>query len=344
MPVRAPYWWYGSGFSLIPALLEPAALIWRLIGWLRWRAVTPYRSKLPVVCIGNLVAGGAGKTPTAIAIAEMLKSAGETPVFLTRGYGGSITGPHLVDAAKDGSAEVGDEALLLAKSAATIVSPDRARGARFAETLDCSVIVMDDGFQNPYLAKDFSLVVVDRASGVGNGMIIPAGPLRGSLSNQLSRAGAVLLVGHGGAGDEVADKARQHSLPVFNATVRPAEKTAWLKNKRLVAFAGIAHPEKFFRTLEDAGAKLPARIEFPDHHDYSQQDAARLLAAAAQAKASLVTTEKDWARLAYKDAALEELRKNTRALPVKLAFQDKPAIAALVKDALISRSVEQSLV
>lgn len=334
VPLRTPFWWHGSGGALVTALLEPIALMWRLVDRVRWATANPYKSRLPVICIGNFTAGGAGKTPTALAIAKLLTSAGEKPVFLTRGYGGSLSGPHLVDAATDTSRDVGDEALLLAQAAPAIVSADRANGARLAESLGCSVIVMDDGFQNPTLAKDFSLVVVDRARGLGNGSIIPAGPMRASLASQLARADAILLVGEGNAGDSVAASARQRQLPVFTASLAPAGKTDWLRNKSFVAFTGIAHADKFFDTLEQVGATLEQRIEFPDHHEFSDGDATRLLAAADQARSPLVTTQKDWVRLEHKGGVFKTLCEKTRALPVAMTFQETAKLMTLVKEAL----------
>lgn len=321
----------------MPVLLEPMALLWRLATWLRWHLAKPYRSPLPVICIGSLTAGGAGKTPTAIAIAEILKSEGERPVFLTRGYGGKTKGPHRVDPVRDGVRQVGDEALLLARSAPAIVCADRVRGARFAVGPEASVIVMDDGFQNPHLAKDLSILVVDRASGVGNGLVIPAGPLRASIASQLARAQAILLLGEGGAGDEIAARARVHSMPVFSAALRPSGKTLWLKGKPVVAFAGIGDPKKFFRTLEQAGARLAKAFAFPDHHDFTEKDAQRLLHAAAEAKAALVTTEKDHVRLGAPSAAFQTLRSKAYPLPVTLAFSEPDGVKRLVRETLAAR-------
>ena len=334
MPAKTPFWWYGSQVSLMPVLLEPAALAWRLGTWLRWKMVTPYRSRLPVICVGNLTAGGSGKTPTAIAVAKLLKSSGEDPVFLTRGYGGSVTGAHLVDPKVDTAAAVGDEPLLLAQLAPTIVSADRKDGARLAETLDASVIVMDDGFQNPHLEKDLSIVMIDRAIGIGNGLIMPAGPLRAPLSRQLSHAQALVPIGGGGEAETVIVQARSRDIPVFDALVEPVGDLGWLKNKKVIAFAGIAHPEKFFRSLQDAGATITGQKAFPDHHRFSEKEASRLLAAAVKDKAMLVTTEKDLARLDDTRTAVQTLREKSRALAVTLTFNDEQAVSDLLKTML----------
>ncbi len=337
---KVPFWWYGGGPSLVPALLEPVALLWRLATWLRWRLARPYRSGLPVICIGNLTAGGAGKTPAAIATALMLKARGERPVFLTRGYGGRIAGPHLVDPDRDRAADTGDEPLLLARHAPTVVCADRAAGARHAEGLDASVIVMDDGLQHPGLAKDLAIVVVDRARGIGNGQVIPAGPLRASVASQLARAHGVLMVGHGGEGEEVVANAQARGLPLFEAHVRPADDTDWLKGTAVVAFAGIADPEKFFRTLEQAGAQLVERVGFPDHHVLTECDASALLAAGAQTGAKLVTTEKDAVRLESDEGAVAALQEAAQPLPVSLHVTEAQRFETLLTQALTARRAE----
>lgn len=343
MPLGTPGWWYGSGVSLMPVLLEPAALIWRGATWLRRKFARSYRSGLPVICVGNPTAGGAGKTPTAIALAELLREMGERPAILTRGHGGRIAGPHLVDPSADTAEETGDEPLLLARAAPAVICADRAKGARFIEGLDASVIVMDDGFHNPGLAKDVSILVIDRARGVGNGQVIPAGPLREALPAQLDRAQAMLLVGQGGAGEEAATAARRRGIPVWEASLEPAGDTGWIERRAIVAFAGIGDPDRFFRDLESAGARLERSFAFPDHHPFTQKDSTALLAAADAAGAELVTTEKDLARLQGRsDAAFEALRNRARAWPVKLEFRDRKSVEAVVRKALSGRRKDQS--
>ncbi len=337
MARKAPFWWYGSGVSLTAFLLEPLALVWDLVTQLRWAVTRPYRSTLPVICVGNLTAGGAGKTPTAIAVADLLKARGEAPVFLMRGYGGRIRGPHRVDAHRDSAADVGDEALLLARSAPVVVSANRAEGARMAEDQQSTVIVMDDGFQNPQLEKDFSILVVDRATGIGNGLIIPAGPLRASLRFQLLKAHVMFLIGEGAAATEVATRARMLEIPLFEAALVPAGKTRGLKGKPVIAFAGIAQPEKFFSTAADSGAHIVERVAFADHHAYTENDAARLLAKAEKAGALLVTTEKDHVRLLESGNALGEMKKSARPLPVSLKMKEPQKFSTLLTEVLAGR-------
>lgn len=334
MPLRTPSWWYSKA-SLIPALLAPAALIWNAASRLRWVFVKPYRSRLPVICIGNFTVGGAGKTPAALAIAHIFSSAGERPVFLTRGYGGTVKGPHLVDPSHDTAQFVGDEPLLLSRMAPTIVAADRAEGARLAESQNASVIIMDDGFQNPGLAKSLSLIVVDSALGLGNEHVIPAGPLRASLGFQLAQADALILVGEGDASKRVHALAGGALLPVLMAQISPDTDFAWLKDKPLIAFAGIGSPDKFFRTVEELGGKLVARMPYADHHPYTPQDARKLLDLAAHHNALLVTTEKDLIRIAGEDE-LQKLNEASRALPVSLQFKDLGKVQRILAGAIKS--------
>lgn len=321
MSQTTPAWWYGKAV-ITPALLSPAALAWDWVSRIRWSLTKPYRSNLPVICIGNLTAGGAGKTPAALAIARMLQQEGLKPAFLTRGYGGKKKGPHLVNRELDLASDVGDEPLLLACVAPTVVAANREKGAKLIETLNTDVIIMDDGFQNPGLAKNLSVLVVDRSTGIGNGWIMPSGPLRASLDWQLARAQAVILVGSGSACDVLIPCLKSLDLASFDAEIQAKDAASWLKVKPVIAFAGIGHPEKFFTTLESLGGAIVERIDFPDHHAYSRQDADRLLKRASTTRAQLVTTEKDMIRIASGDA-LAGLKRETRALPVRMRFKDQ---------------------
>lgn len=335
MPPKAPSWWYGES-GLWPILFSPAALIWDAATRLRWMLASPARSRLPVVCIGNPIAGGAGKTPAALTIARLLLDDGQKPVFLTRGYGGTTAGPHLVDRNVDTAASVGDEALLLARVAPTIVSGDRREGARLAEEIKASVIIMDDGFLNPGLVKDYTLLVIDRAMGIGNGWVMPSGPLRAGLGFQLRHAHGVVALGQGDRADRVLSCAREMSLPILEAELMPRDDAAWIKSKPVIAYAGIGYPEKFFMTLESLEADVAERHSFPDHHPYSEGDADRLLRQAKDLGAQLVTTEKDFVRLTG-TGKLERLRKATKTLPVRLRFRDRGKAKRSVMRALGAR-------
>ena len=328
--MREPaFWWRETGVAA--RLLAPVAALYGAVAGARLKR-RGHRAGAPVLCIGNLTVGGAGKTPTALAVARLLAAAGERPAFLSRGYGGELPGPLAVDPARHRAAEVGDEPLLLARAAPTVVARARVAGAKLAVAAGASVIVMDDGFQNPALAKDFSVLVVDARRGIGNRKVIPAGPLRAPLQAQLGRAHALLVVGDGPGAADVAAAARARNLPVFEARLQPdAGFVAALGGGRVLAFAGIGDPEKFFATLAAAGVAVAATRSFPDHHRYSAAEAQALCDHADREGLVLVTTEKDLTRLSG-EAAMAELAARADALPVTLAFDDEPAFARLMLD------------
>jgi tetraacyldisaccharide 4'-kinase len=336
MPLRTPFWWYRRRGPLA-SVLSPLGAIYGRMAERKIAGVTPYRSRLPVICIGNFTAGGGGKTPTAIAVAEVLKGAGERPCFLTRGYGGKTEGPALV-AKGQSAAEVGDETLLLAAHAPVVVSADRAAGARLIEGTDATVIVMDDGFQNPQLAKDFSLIVVDAATGLGNGLVMPAGPLRAPLDKQIPRADALLLIGDGGKAAPLAKSFEAANKPVLKARMSPRGDPRWLGVLPVIGFAGIANPKKFYATLSQNGARLTGTRSFPDHHPYTERQAMRLLRWAREWNAMLVTTEKDWVRLPDDDGTeLSELKFHSRPLLIDIEFADGNRLKRLLVETIEKR-------
>jgi tetraacyldisaccharide 4'-kinase len=325
--MKAPrFWWEKPKASA--ALLSPFASIYGAIASRRL-AQSGARAGVPVICVGNLTVGGAGKTPTAIAVARMLIAAGERPMFLTRGYGGSLAGPVAVEATHT-AAQIGDEPLLLARVAPTIVAHDRAAGARLARDSGASVIVMDDGFQNPSLAKDLSILVVDGTRGIGNARVLPAGPLRAGLDAQLDRAHAMLIVGEVTGASPLVIAARARKLPLFQGRLEPDRAAlAALAGTKVLAFAGIGDPEKFFATLAAAGIEAPIRRAFADHHRYRAEEAAALIEEAERNGLSLLTTEKDLARM-QGDAALAQLATRTRALPVSLMVAESTDFGKLL--------------
>ena len=326
--MREPAFWWREG-SLASALLAPVATVYGAIA--TWRLARPGRRPgIPVVCIGNLTVGGAGKTPTALTVARMLAKAGERPVFLSRGYGGALAGPLVVDLARHRASEVGDEPLLLARTAPTIVARDRVKGAGIAA--GASVIVMDDGFHNPSLVKDFSVLVVDARRGIGNGRVIPAGPLRAPVDAQLSRAHALVVVGRSVGDCAIAEMARERDIPVLRASLRADTAfIAGLAGRRVLAFAGIGDPPKFFATLAEAGVAVAATRSFADHHRYTGREAAALCEEAERDGLALVTTEKDLARLSGEE---QPLSARARALPVTLVFEDAAGFESLLRERL----------
>jgi len=316
--MKAPGFWRADG--ALPALLSPLSLGMIAGAWLRRRMTTPYRAPVPVICVGNLVAGGAGKTPVAIALGQRLAARGKAVHFLSRGYGGREAGPLRVDPGKHAAADVGDEPLLLARVAPSWIARDRAAGATAAVAAGAEAIVLDDGFQNPTVAKDLSLLVVDGNYGFGNGHVIPAGPLREPRAAGLARADAVVLMEPDGAG---VASLLPPGMPVLRATLAPTDADT-LRGRTVFAFAGIARPEKFFATLESIGCRMAARRAFPDHHPFSDAEIATLLADAARAGAVPVTTEKDAIRLP------RALRDRVATLPVALRWADEAAVETLL--------------
>lgn len=302
---------------------------------LRFALARSYRAAVPVICVGNFTAGGAGKTPAAIMLARMLQDMGVYPSFLSRGYGGALAGPHLVNPDRDCADAVGDEPLLLARIAPTVISRDRRAGAGLIEEQGAGAIIMDDGFQNPQLAKDFSIVAVDAGFGIGNGAVIPAGPLRAPLGFQARRADAMLLIGEGAPGEALVRRL-EGRLPVLRALMEPDAEVGWLRHAPVIAYCGIGRPAKFFDSLERLGARIAARYAFADHHAYMPEDAARLLAHAQQAQARLVTTQKDWVRMREGRTPVGALKSASHVLPVRLALDAesgdwlRPALKRLV--------------
>ena len=329
--MREPaFWWRPPG--LAAGLLWPVSAIYGAIAGGRM-AKPGADAGVPVVCVGNLTVGGAGKTPTAIMVTRILAAAGRRPALLSRGYGGSSAGPVQVDLAKHRASDVGDEPLLLARVAPTIVAHDRVAGAAGARAAGADVVVMDDGFQNPSLQKNLSIVVVDGQRGVGNGRVLPAGPLRASLKLQLAHAHAVLVIGEGTAAEPIVAAARERALAIFRGRLEPdAQALDALKGRPVLAFAGIGDPEKFYATLRAAGIDVRAQRSFPDHHRYRRGEARELIARSERDGLVPVTTEKDWVRLAWQDD-LVALAAITHALPVRLAISGE----GVLRDYMLAR-------
>ncbi len=318
MRLEPPSWWFEGRAPFSAWALWPLSLLYGSVVPVRFAMAEPYRSKVPVLCVGNFTMGGAGKTPVALKLAALLAEAGRKPAFLTRGYGGRDPGPRAVDVATDNAEAVGDEPLLLARAATTIISRKRPAGAQLLEKLGAGMIIMDDGFQNPSLEKDFSLLVVDAGAGIGSGRVFPLGPLRAPLAFQTSKANAVLILGPGRSRDL---EEKFGDIPIFNATIAPAS-TAQLAGRRFIAFCGIGRPAKFFATLRDAGLDVAQEISFPDHHPYTEAEAQQLLDLARKTGADLITTEKDHVRLAGKASVFEDLYRSTSTLPITIRFAD----------------------
>ncbi len=318
----APDFWRRRGLAALA--LAPLGALTGALGTL-WRArKSPAAAEVPVICVGNLTVGGAGKTPLVIALAKALLGKGRRPHILSRGYGGRLKGPLRVDSLRHGAADVGDEPLLLARIAPTWIGADRALSARAAVDDGADILLMDDGFQNPGLEKTFSILAIDGGYGFGNGLVMPAGPLREQLAGGLARADAAVIIGEDVAGARAAIAGR---CPIFEARILPLPDEE-IAGKRVFAFAGIGRPEKFYRTLLDIGCTLAGTRDFADHHRYTPDEIIRLCDDALSLEAIPVTTEKDLVRLPA------EAWQMVRALDIALEWSEANAADVLLRKAL----------
>ncbi len=321
--MKAPAFWWSGGWPA--AALRPLALLWRVAGAARSLVTRRYHPKVPLICVGNAVVGGAGKTPVTMALAADLVARGRRVGLLSRGYGGTLSGPVQVDPSRHRAADVGDEPLLLAALGPTVVAHDRAAGARALEALGVDAIVMDDGLQNPGIAPGLSLLVVDGGVGFGNGLIVPAGPLREPLAAALDKVAAVVVVGADRAGVEAAVAGRR---PVLGARLEPTASALELSGRRVLGFAGIGRPEKFRETLVEIGAEIAGFEAFPDHHAFTPDQIMELVERAASLDAEPVTTSKDACRLPV------EARAMVTAVDVSVVWRNPAAVAALLDQPL----------
>lgn len=319
MPRAPDFWRDDRGLA---RLLQPLGLVYGAVAAARLRRPPSVEPPVPVIAVGNLVAGGAGKTPTTLALAQLLRACRETPAIVMRGYGGTAKAPRRV-AVDDAAALVGDEALIAAAIAPTVVARDRAAGAALAAADGATVVLFDDGFQNPRVAKRLALLVVDAGYGVGNGRVIPAGPLRAPVAAQLPLADAVIVIRDPAGADRSAAlraEAAALDIPLFEAALKPVD-AARFAGWPVVGYAGIGRPDKVAATLRAIGARLCDFVAFPDHHVFTEQDARRLIDLAVRNGAQLVTTAKDLARLGRPaEGALAALRLASDQLDVALAF------------------------
>ena len=329
MPLKTPKFWYrpqSSSAPLIERLLTPFSALYRIGQNMNLNAQQTRCVEIPVICIGNITAGGSGKTPTIIALHKLLikHEFFKSPYFLSRGYGGSESHTRCIEVHEDAKI-VGDEPLLLVSHSKTIISANRYDGAKLMHDLGADCILMDDGFQNKSLHKDISLLVIDGKTGFGNRKLIPSGPLREPIDAAFQRAHAVLIIGE--------DKTSVISLipahiTVLKASIQVQDGLALKKEQPYIAFAGLGHPQKFYDTLKKSDMNITAFHEFADHHPYSQKDINTLLHEAKKTSAKLLTTEKDYQRIP------RDLRDNIDVFPIELVWRNEDSVIAFLKKEL----------
>ncbi|MDQ0319331.1 tetraacyldisaccharide 4'-kinase [Pararhizobium capsulatum DSM 1112] len=326
-----PFWWTKADWRAYA--LSPVAWIYGRIAGMRMDRARRAAMPVPVICVGNFTVGGAGKTPTAIALARAAKARGLKPGFLSRGYGGTLDVTTVVEPAHHRARDVGDEPLLLAREALTVICRRRVEGARRLVAEGADLIIMDDGFQSARLHFDYSLLVIDSRRGIGNGHLVPAGPVRAPLGQQLRHASALLKIGDGDRADALIRSAARAGKAIYEANVVPIGHPA-ADGRPVLAWAGIADPEKFFRTVRETGAEIGETRSFPDHHHFSEDEIADLIDHAEGRGYRLVTTAKDKVRLGQEHGRAGELAEKTAVIEVEIRFDD-PTSPAKIIDAAV---------
>lgn len=319
--MKAPRFWNSK--NILSTLLLPFSWIYYAISKINCARITPVTLPIPVICVGNLTVGGAGKTPVALHIGELLKKRNINAFFISRGYGGNQKSPLRVDVEKHSALQVGDEPLLLAQILPTIIGKNRVEAAQLAIAQGAEIIVMDDGFQNPSLTKNLSFIVVDRRLSFGNERLLPAGPLREKVTSGLKRANAIVIINPANFMPTSLP-----NIPFLLARSQPKPSMTALNGKKIIAFCGIAIPHKFYYMLKNSGAEIVEKISFADHYYYQQKDLLLLHKKAKEHGAMLVTTSKDMARMA-KD--FKEEIKDIHAAEMELVFENQDKLNALIE-------------
>lgn len=335
--LKAPGFWDRD--SVTARLLQPVGFVYGLISGRRMRQSPAGSVAIPVICVGNLTLGGAGKTPTVTYLARYFASAGHRPFILSRGYKGRLAGPLIVDATKHTAEDVGDEPSLMGRDFSVVIGADRVASAQLALKAGATLLLMDDGLQNPRLKRDIKLAVVDGASGVGNRLVFPAGPLRAGLDAQLGFADAVLVIGNGEKGQIVAARALKLGTPVFTGALVPDEAAKRLAGLKALAFCGLGRPEKFRASLEQVGVDLAGFVAFADHHVPTKDEADSLVRRAQKDGLALVTTPKDQARLLGDAYTRQVLAGLVNVAGIELALDDESAFLSWMREKIKHRAV-----
>ncbi len=325
------FWWKTPEFA--PAYLKPLGMIYGHITALRHQLIEQKDTFLPVVCVGNFVAGGAGKTPTTITICAILRGLGFKPVILSRGYSGRLKGPVRIDPTRHSAVDVGDEALMLAAHAPTVIAANRIKGAEYAISFG-NVIVMDDGLQNPGIYKNLAIAVVDGAVGDGNGLCVPAGPLRAPLAAQMKWVDAIVIIDNGPRTDPLHDLAWEHDVPLFTAHSAPSPSYKATRGQHVLLYTGLGRPDKVRHMLIRHGAIVDEMVTFPDHHIFTNAEAENLQQFATAKNLKLVTTAKDHVRLLGFDDARKTLAHTSIVLDVGVNIDNTSGFTKLLGDSL----------
>ena len=324
--MRTPDAWSRKG--AVSTMLLPVSWLYGLGTAMRVQRAPRYAPPAPAICVGNLTAGGAGKTPVVLSLARWFLERSRRPFAVSRGYGGRLAGPVRVDPAVHTAREVGDEPLLLAGTLPTVVARNRAAGARTAVDAGADILLLDDGHQNPAVDKALSLVVVDGGFGFGNGRIVPSGPLREPVGRGLARADAAAVVGADTAGAMHRCRQEAGGLPLLEARFVPTEAALALQGRKVVAFAGIGRPDKFFDTVKEIGADLTEAMAYPDHHPFPETEIMFICEVAQERGAIPVCTEKDFMRLP------PDARLMVTPVPITLEWRDPDALDRLLEAVL----------
>ena len=328
-----PFWWKKNSWQ--GYALFPVSYIYGKLAAKRMDMEASAKVDVPVICVGNFVVGGAGKTPTVHMLVEYALDRGFKVGILSRGHGGAITSPTVVNLERHNAYDVGDEALLHAKKAITVIAPNRVAGAELLIKQECTIIIMDDGFQNPSLHKDYTLVLADAKRGLGNGFPIPSGPMRVPFKYQLVHTDAVFITGEGDAALNIIRKSARAGKPVFHSNLEVKKRSKY-KGLKALAFAGIADPSKFFNTLETIGVKVVDKQSFGDHHVFLEEECADLIDRSKEQKLHLFTTEKDAIRLKQMGEAQEKLLELSEVIKIKLK-PENPTMLKRVLDTALER-------